>query len=86
MEERLLQVYNAKNEQTLSINTAFGVEYRLNKMMSLQFDISFENEINNNSELLVYGYNSSTKDTGAYTPYDLEFKTLYSSVGLRFDF
>ena len=70
---------------TLSIISSVGIEYKLFDRLNLIVGMKYVNEVSNGNNIFIWQYNSeSDRPTGAYTPYDLEFKSLYSELGLRY--
>lgn len=69
----------------ISINSSFGMEYKLFKKVYLSIGLKFINEVSHGNDLILWQYDLNADSiTGAYSPYDLEFKTLLSEIGLKY--
>jgi hypothetical protein len=69
-----------------SINSNLGMEYRLFKNTFLMIGLKYINEVSNGNNLILWQYDL-TRDikTGAYAPYDLEFKSIFTEFGIKYE-
>lgn len=86
----LLHVYQGNDFSeygTLSLSYKFGISYRLYEKLFLEFELNYNNELINGSRLIIWGYDkiNDTKAFG-YAPYDIEFKSLFTNIGLNYKF
>lgn len=71
----------------ISINSNLGMEYRLFKNTFLTIGIKYINELSNGNDLILWQYDlAEDRKTGAYTPYDLEFKSIFTEIGIIYVF
>jgi hypothetical protein len=86
VEYSLLQVYNnGRGPKSFGSLTALGINYELTSKLFLEVELAFDHEFVNKSELIIHSYDPDTDQTlGQYSPYDLEFKSLYTMLGLRY--
>ncbi len=69
----------------ISINCNFGIEYNMFKNVFLTIGLKYINEINNGNDLIIWQYDLiEDRKTGSYSPYDLEFKTLLTEIGIKY--
>ena len=69
----------------ISINSSFGIDYKVHKKLFLSIGLKFINEVSNGNDLILWQYDlNADRITGGYSPYDLEFKTLFSEIGLKY--
>jgi len=69
----------------ISINSNFGLEYELFKNTFLSVSLKYINEISNGNDLILWQYDlSEDRRVGGYTPYDLEFKTILTEIGITY--
>jgi hypothetical protein len=69
----------------ISINSTIGMEYKLFANTFLVFGLKYINEIGNGNDLLIWEYNlQEDRKTGAYSPYDMEFKSIYTELGIKY--
>jgi len=74
-----------QDDLIISINSAFGVGYQLFNRVRLNIGLRFINEVSNGNRLIIWGYDiESDEKSGGYTPYDMEFKTIYTTIGLSY--
>ena len=61
------------------------MEYKLFANTFLVFGLKYINEIGNGNDLLIWEYNlQEDRKTGAYSPYDMEFKSIYTELGIKY--
>lgn len=69
----------------ISINSNFGMEYRLLKNTFLKIGLKYINEISNGNDLILWQYDLvEDRKSSAYSPYDLEFKTVLTEIGVKY--
>ena len=69
----------------ISINSNFGIEYKLFKNIFLTIGLKYINEISNGNDLIIWQYDLiEDRKTESYSPYDLEFKTILTEIGIRY--
>lgn len=69
----------------ISINSNLGMEYRVFKNIFLMLGLKFINEVSNGNDLILWQYDlDEDNKSGAYSPYDLEFKTIFTEIGIKY--
>lgn len=76
---------NVSNENPIiSLNSTLGMEYKLFHNTYLSVGLKYVNEISNSNSLIIWQYDLiEDRKTGSYIPYDLEFKTLFTEIGIK---
>ena len=69
----------------ISINSSIGMNYKLFKNTFLVFGLKYINEVSNGNDLIIWEYNLlENRKTGAYNPYDMEFKSIFTEFGITY--
>lgn len=70
----------------ISINSNLGIEYRLFKNTTLVIGLKYINEVSNGNDLILWQYDlDEDRRSGGYTPYDLEFKSIFTEIGIKYE-
>ena len=69
----------------ISINSNLGMEYRLFRNTFLIIGLKYINEVSNGNDLILWQYDlAKDRRTGAYAPYNLEFKSIFTEIGIKY--
>jgi len=80
----VLQDGSLADSGTLSLKYTIGSYYKIWKSAFLTINFSYNNELNNASDLVVWDYDNLNKiRTGGYNQLHLKFKSLYTNIGLK---